>query len=460
MARPTFKIDPKRLRSLRQESSLTQVEVARQAHAILGKPTQTADATILSSYQRIERTGNTSKAMAAALAQVFKATVEVLQGGNVPEDSAAVISRIERQLREQKSLGGNLALEHAFIQHVQTYVGTTNEDDCMRDFAEDIGVQIETAQIGQNPSEIARLAELTGWSSKQLQQPDGVHGHWLLLTSVYGSRETEIVLSVSAVMSQIRKTVEKWVKWHESDGCISLRFSLPWFHVDIAHPNIKHRRLTFSFVRCRPEVSGLKWVNPTWRDQFWLEDPLQNWAFSNANFFTGFDGKVIPEDVRQLRFRVLERDGKGDFQRVAYLKSDLEEELPEQNFQDFKAEGSSHSLAINWLANDLARSLAPHLTAYPPECWKIRAGNCHIDILLDIPFRLLRTNNELVYCNGIRYSISLVEETSPGIHQSAPWRDDSVAEVSSLLEKHLFEKHDGLEHKEALQFVSLPVSTI
>ena len=210
MARPTFKIDPKRLRSLRQESSLTQVEVARQAHAILGKPTQTADATILSSYQRIERTGNTSKAMAAALAQVFKATVEVLQGGNVPEDSAAVISRIERQLREQKSLGGNLALEHAFIQHVQTYVGTTNEDDCMRDFAEDIGVQIETAQIGQNPSEIARLAELTGWSSKQLQQPDGVHGHWLLLTSVYGSRETEIVLSVSAVMSQIRKTVEKW----------------------------------------------------------------------------------------------------------------------------------------------------------------------------------------------------------------------------------------------------------
>ncbi|WP_157040341.1 hypothetical protein [Polaromonas naphthalenivorans] len=458
MARPTFKIDQKRLRSLRQESPLTQLEVARQAHAILGKSTKTADATILSSYQRIERTGNTSKVMAAAVAQVFETTVEILQGGNVPEDSADVVSRIEQQLREQKKSGSNLALQRALVQHVETYSGTTNEDDCMRDFAEDIGAQIEVAQIGQNSSEIARLAELTGWSAEQLQQPDGVHGHWLLLTSVYGSRETEIVLGVSAVMYRIRETVGKWAKWPQSDVRITLRRSLPWFHVDIVHPCIKHRRLTFSFVRCRPEVSGLKWVNPTWRDQFWLEEPLQNWAFSNTNFFTGFDGKVMPEDVRRLRFRVLERVAKGEPQRVAYVKSDLKEELPEQNFQSFKSEGNSHSLAINWLGNGLARALAPHLTAYPPECWKIRPGTCHIAILLDIPYKLVRANLDLVYSNGIRYSIDLVEETSPGVYQSAPWRDDSVAQVSSLLENDMLQKRDGLDHEEALQFVSLPAS--
>jgi transcriptional regulator with XRE-family HTH domain len=431
LARPTFKIVAKRLRSLREESPLTQLKVAKQAHAILGKSTKTDDATILSSYQRVERTGNTSKVMAAALAQVFETTVEILQGGDVPEDSADVVARIEQQLREQKNSGNNLALLHAFAQHVKTYDRPIDEDDCMREFAHDIGTQIEAAQIGQNLSEIARLVELTGWSAEQLRL-GGVHGHWLLLTSkMRGSRETEIVLGTSEVMYRIRKTAEEHMKWSESDGRISLRSSLPWFHVEIAHPRIPIWRCEFSFVRCKPEVNGLKWVNPTWRDQFWLEEPLKEWAFSHANFFTGFDGEVMPDDVRRLRFRVVERDAKGEFQRVAYSKGDLEE-LPEQVFQNFKAEGISHSLVINWLANGLARSLPPLLTSYPPECWSIRIGTCHIAILLDIPFSLVRANNELIYGNGIKYSIDLVEETSPGVYQVAPWRDDSVAKVGSL----------------------------
>ena len=457
LARPTFKIDQNRLRSLREESQLTQLTVAKQVHGILKKSAQTADATILSSYQRIERTGKTSKATASALAKAFGTTLEILQGGDGPEDSADFVSRIEQQLREQKNSGSNHALRGALTQHLKTYDRPIEEDDCMREFAHDIGIQIEAAQIGQNSSEIARLAKLTGWSEAELQQPGSVHGHWLLLTSVHGSRETEIVLGTSEVMYRIRATVEKYVKWPESDGHISLRFSPPWFHVEIAHPCIPARRFKFSFVRCKPEISGLKWVNPTWRDQFWLEEPLKEWAFNTANFFTGFDEKVMPDDVRRLRFRVLERDAKGGFQRVAYSKGDLEE-LPEQVFQNFKADGISHSLVINWIADGLARSLAPLLTSYPPECWSFRAGNCHIAILLDIPFRLLRANNELIYGNGIKYSIDLVEETSPDVYRSAPWREDSVAEVGSLLEKRMLEKIDGIEHEDALQFLSLPVS--
>ena len=456
MARPTFKIDPNRLRSLREESQLTQLKVAKQAHAILDKSLQTANETILSSYQRIERTGKTSKAMAAALAKVFETTVEILQGGGVPEDSADVVSRIEQQLLEQKKSGNNLALVHAFTQHVKTYDRPIGEDDCMREFAHDISTQIEAAQIGQHSSEIARLAELTGWTEVQLQQSGGAHGHWLLLTSINGSRETEIVLGTSEVMYRIRETFEKWVKWRESDGDISLDRSLPWFHVEIAHPRFPLRRCKFSFVRCRPEVSGLKWVNPTWRDEFWLEEPLREWAFSKANFFTGFDGKVMPDNVRRLKFRVLERDGQGAFQRVAYSKGNLED-LPKESLQNFKADGNSHCVVIDLLANCLARSLAPYLTAYPAECWTIRTGTCHIAILLDIPIRLLRANSELVYSNGIKYSIDLVEETSSGVYRSAPWRDSSVADVSSLLEKEMLEKLDGIDHDDALQFFSLPV---
>lgn len=453
MTRPSFKIDPKRLRSLREELHLTQGEVAKRVHAFLG--TKTTDATLVTTYQRIERTGNTSKARATALAKVLGTTVEILQGGDVPEDSADFVSRIEQQILEQKESGNNPELERAFGQHIKTYDSPIDEDDCIRSFATDIGVQIEVAQIGQNSSEIAWLAALTGWSEAQLRQPGGVHGHWMLLTTVHGSRETEIVLGVSDVMYRIRDTFEKWTKWHESDVRITLRRSLPWFHVDIVHPRIPAMRCKLSFVRCRPEVSGLKWVNPNWRDQFWLEEPLEEWAISKANFFTDFDGKNRPDDVRQLRFRVLERDAKSESQRVAYSKGDLEE-LPEEVFQNFKAEGNSHALVINWLAGGLARSLAPHLTAYPPECWSIRAGTCHIAILLDIPFRLLRANKELVYCNGIKYSIDLVEETSPGIYGSAPWRDSSVAEVTRLLEERVFEKRDDIDGEETLQFLSLP----
>lgn len=451
MARPSFKIDPVRLRSMREELNLTQLNVAKQAHSFLGKSAETADQTILSSYGRIERNGKTSKGMAAALATIFGTTVEMLQGKDVLEVSTDFVGRIEQQLRAQKKLGNNHVLLRALKQHVETYAEPIDEDDYLREFATDIGVQIEVAQIGQNLSEIMRLAELTGWTGLQLQQPGSVHGHWVLLSTVSGSRESEIVLGVDSVLFRIRDTFEKWMKWPESDVRITLSRSLPWFHVEVADPRIPARRVKFSFVRCRPEADGLKWVNPTWRDQFWLEEPMRTWAFSKTNLLTDIDGKNKPDDLRRLRLRVQERDTNGIFQRVAYSKGDLEC-LPDSVFQAYKKSGNSHSIVMNWLAIGLARSLAPHLTTYPPECWKIRAGTGHIAILLDIPIRLLRTNNELINCLGIKYSIDLVEEISLGVYQVAPWRDSSVADVSSLLNKHVFEKHDDIEHKEILQF--------
>ena len=457
MARPTFKIDPNRLRSLRKESSLTQLAVAKKAHAILGKSTQTTDSTILSSYQRIERTGDTSNAMATALAQVFETTVEILQGG-APEDSVSVVNRIEQQLRKQKEQGCNLALQRALAQHAKTYTEKIEEDKCIREFAINIGKGIEVAQISQNSSEIARLAELTGWSEVELQQLGGINGHWLLLTTIHVSPEIKIVLGIFDVISKIQEAFEKkWIKCGESDVCITLYRSLPWLHVEIAHPRISARRLKFSFVRGRPEVSGFKWVSPTWQDQFWLEYSLKEWAFGKVNFFTNFNGKTIPDDIRRLRFRVRERDAEGVFQRVAYSKSH-QNELPEDVFQNFKAEGNSHRLVIHLLVDGLAQSLASHLTAYPPECWSFGVGILHNAILLDISSRLSRTNKELVSGNGIKYTIDLVEETSPGVYQSAPWRDDSVDDVCSLLQKRMLEKFDGIDQKDALQFLSLPVS--
>jgi hypothetical protein len=102
--------------------------------------------------------------------------------------------------------------------------------------------------------------------------------------------------------------------------------------------------------------------------------------------------------------------------------------------------------------------LAPLLTAYPRDCWTISAGACHIAILLNLPYRLWHANNDPINCDGIRYSIDLVEESSPGIYQSAPWRRSSVAEVTRLLEQRVFEAHDDMDGQDALQFLSLPAS--
>lgn len=443
---------------MRNESGLTQLEIATRVHQLLRSTTAdtTAPATLVTTYQRIERTGNTSKKRALALARVLGTTVEILQGGDVPEDSVDFVSRIEQQIRKQKA-SGNPALERARIQHIQTYTSPIDDDDYMHDFAEDIGVQIEVAQIGQNSNEIKRLAELTGWPETQLRQPGGVHGHWLLLNTVHGSRETEIVLGVDAVIRRIQETSEKWGNWHESDVHITFCRSLPWYHFEMIHPRIPALRCNFSFVRCQPEVSGLKWVNPHWRDQFWLEKPLEEWAFSTANLFTDFNGQNRPDDIRHLRFRVRERGAKGAYQRVAYSSGQQGlDGLSEEVFQNRKKEGTSHELMMKRLAGGLAPSLAPLLTAYPRDCWTISAGACHIAILLNLPYRLWHANNDPINCDGIRYSIDLVEESSPGIYQSAPWRSSSVAEVTRLLEQRVFEAHDDMDGQDALQFLSLP----
>lgn len=100
--RPTFRIDPDRLRAIRDEKSLTQVRLIAMAHEHLGTH---ATKDPVKHYQRIERTGRTSKATASALAAVLGTTVAVLQG-EAPEDEGVLfidrlgpVNTIEVRLR-------------------------------------------------------------------------------------------------------------------------------------------------------------------------------------------------------------------------------------------------------------------------------------------------------------------------------------------------------------------------
>ncbi len=426
--RPTFQLDAARLRRVREEAKLTQAALARRAHQLLHKPEATAD-TATKHYQKVERTGRTSKTMAAALAEALGTTVAVLQG-EAPDETPNWIDRLERQLRERLAAGANLALQAA----LERQDGAT---DPVRHLAVQIAERLEYVQLGQQEGELDHLVELTGWTEAQLMQPVGLHGHWLLLSIVNGARSSAIVLGVSEVLFRIEQSQTQYASFHESDATITLREALPWLHVEVQHRRVPARRSVFSFVRCLPTRSGLHWVNPTWRDRFWLDEPLQSWAFTNANFVAGFDGDVVPRDVRALRVLV-ERFSDGQTaQSVAMIKGDLDE-LPDDIHDNFQREGSSHDLATNWIAAGLWEALSPLLDDWPADRWHVQSGAC-IVIGLNASIRWGDWPGRAPDFR-VNYRLRLVEEVEAGLLRSAPWRRSSVDLIAKTLQQCLSEE--------------------
>lgn len=451
MARPSFKIDPTRLRSLREESNLTQFQVAKKVHCLLEKKDDADEQVILNVYQRIERTGSTSKKTAHAIAQLFDVSVEILQGNATPEEPEAIISQIRRQLQEQRDSANNPALLEALKNHFAEYEQQLDEEDMLRDFAGDIARQIEATQIGHDSDEIERLVAVTGWSEVQLQELGTIDGHWLLLERSQVAYQTVLARGMSEVMYKIEDSFNNNHRnLHQGDTSITFVRSLPWMHIEITHPRHSRLNCKFSFVRCKPNANGFKWINPTWRDEYWL-DSLKDWAFRNISFLTDFDGNHYPRDVYNLRFGIQEINHKKRTRRIAYSTGFLEE-LPEDVFKRFKAEGESHFIVIDWLASGVADSLAPHLRMLPPECWQIGTGNGQIFIHLDIPYRLMHAYKEQFY--DISYSIKLVEEVTAGKYRAVPWPNSCVERVISKFKERLFTEYDNPVN--SLQFNDLP----
>jgi transcriptional regulator with XRE-family HTH domain len=426
--RPVFQIDPTRLRGLRDEAGLTQAEVASRAYQLLKKP----DTSATKHYQKVEKTGKTSKAMAQALADVLNTPLGVLIGDS-PEDAASGIDRLEIQLLAQLSAGGNKTLRTALEQWTDP-----SDSNPVRSLAVELLSRIEAAQIGQQPEEMQLLAALTGWSHAQLMRSASVQGHWLLLSTMYGARRSEIVLGASRLRSQIQENTETFAKTGESDSVITLRKAVPWMHVELTSVRHNRMRYAFSFVRCLPLVSGLEWVEPSWRDEFWLVEPLRDWAFSSSNFVVGFDGRSWPQDVRKLRLLLQEFDD-GEFTSVMLIKGDLDD-LDETALRSFKADGSSHTLVLNRISSAIWPALKERLNVWPKSCWKISDGAC-IDFSLDMACRLAQERGEKAH-TGIKYRLRLVEEIAPQQLVSAPWRQSSVAEIARTIQARFDEDFD------------------
>ncbi|MEY4413310.1 MAG: hypothetical protein RIQ53_603 [Pseudomonadota bacterium] len=436
--RPTFQLDAKRLKSVREEAKLTQAQVAQRAHELLKKPLATAD-TATKHYQKIERTGRTSQAMADALAKALNTTVNVLQG-NAPDKGPSLIESLERQFRHQLETGASPVLQEALAQEALAQRGDPDPDP-VRTFAEEVAKRIEYMQLGPPRDELARLVELTGWTEAELMRPMSIDGHWFVMSTIHGVRRSEIVLGADHVPHWIQYSIQD--DWPDfpggsiwSDCVITMREELPWLHVEVQSPSIPALRNTFSFVRCSPTPSGLHWTNPSWRDRFWLDDSLRKWAFTHANFVVGFDGQRVPSDMRALRL-LIERPDHDDDEQLAVVKGNLEE-LSDDVIDNFKGEGQ-HDLVVSWIASGLWEAVKPLLHDWPADQWHVKSDTC-IVISLDDSIRWKNWSGRGAPPPSVWYRLRLVEQLDDGKFRRVPWRRSSVELIAERLRKRLSEE--------------------
>ena len=434
--RPTFHLHAERLKSVREEAKLTQAALARRAYELLGKPEAKPDAAT-KHYQKIEYTGRTSRAMAKALADVLNTTVNVLQG-EAPDKGPSLIESLERQFRHQLETGASPALQEALAQDALAQRGDPDPDP-VRAFAEQVAKRIEYMQLGPPGGELARLVELTGWTEAQLMEPMSIDGHWFVMSMIHGGRRSEIVLGVDQVQLWIQDSIRDFCpgfpRVFGTDCAITLREELPWLHVEVQHPSIPAMRNTFSFVRCTPTPWGLHWVNPSWRDRFWLDDSLLDWAFTHANFVVGFDGQAVPSDMRALRLLIARRS---DGEHLAVVKGNLEE-LPDDVLDNFKRQGESHDVVVSWIAAGLWEAVEPLLHDGPAEQWQVQQSGTCIVIRRDASIRWEGPGRFVPVPSG-EYVVQLVEQLGDGKFRRVPWRQSSAEKIAERLKQRLGEE--------------------
>lgn len=411
MGRPSFKIDHRRLRSLREEKGLTQLALATEVGKRLSTSKEQADATLTSHYQRIERRGRTSRKTAAALADALGVSVPLLQGLEGPEPSD-YLWRIKTALRRRLDQGAPAALVEALAAQ-----NVSDPEEALEWLAEDVGELIEAVQLGRNPAAIADLAARTGLSESELLEPANVRGHWFVTVTSRGRDPSDDILrGVGAVNYHIREIVCETLKRHHGDCAIRMRIDKPWFRLEVTWPHLP-RPMRIDFVRCQPDAKGLRWIDSSWRDDFEIEDVFHRWACDAANFVTDFSGRSSPGDLHRLRLRVTWRDDHTRATGQLVIRGRFEE-IHETTKKNFKDDHSSHLLFVSYLATDLWLILAPHLAKHPAARWRLSNGAC-IDLDLDFaaPGR-----------DCPRYRISLEEEVSPGELVPVPWRErDKIA---------------------------------
>lgn len=430
MGRPGIKIDPHRLKREREESGLTQLALAKRVHRRLGKSDVTSEATLVSDYQRIEAKGHTSPERAKAIADELGISVELLKGLEIPEPVhylQGLIALLQRQI--------DRGSPPELLQAVEQSKTENGDDQALAALAEAIGERIEVVQLSRNPAVIAELVVLTGLSSAELMPPANVLGHWFVAVTSLDCNQSDIVHGTLALRQHIQDLVADRLDHFGSDGAIRMVRDAPWFRLEIERPG-PMGPMRIDFVSCQGDSKGLRWIPASWREQFWIEHGLADWANSTANFVTDFEGQSSPGDLRHLRLIVTQHAGSCAQSQGRMVIAGHLDEIPETTMQGFQRDSDSHQLILSWLTADLRQFLMPYLAEQSAALWRVARASC-IDIHLSSP------GIASGMPSGVRYRIALMEELSPNAFVRVPWRETDRATLQQQIEQWLQEPMDG-----------------
>lgn len=421
MGRPIFKIDHVRLRALREEKGLTQAALAEKVAQQLG--TQITQS-LGRHYQRIEVNGQTSNKYAKALATVLGVSVSMLQGLDDPDPSAYLLD-IQRLLEEQITTGTNSALLDLLKYHAKN-----GDETALKYLAEDIAERIEQVLLIRSPTKIADLIRLTGLSEADILAPANVRGFWFISVRSHVINCTEIVNDSSSVNFRIGEIMGAFIGDFGNDSRVRMWRDNPWIRIEVN----RHRprdTMHIDITRCQPDAGGVRWVDASWRDVFFLFPGIVSHAYATADVVTDFSDKTVPGDPHRLRLVVTEHEKTfGKVLRRMVVRGNIDE-IPEKVKENFAEEGSTRILFMSWLTAGLRYALMPHLTTHPASSWLVSTcGGGAVDIKVKEPRYGFAE---------LRYRIVLAEEVAPHIFDEVPVRKRDLEELQKKIENWLAE---------------------
>jgi transcriptional regulator with XRE-family HTH domain len=421
MGRPSFAIDQTRLRALRQEQGLTQAALAVKVARQMGRPETDS---LVRHYQRIEESGQTSQGYAMALATVLRVSLPLLQGLEHP-DPYDYLQYVQKLLKERLDTGENQALHDLLARHAGN-----DEEKALHYLAEDIAEHIEQVLLVRNPTMIADLVKLTGLAETDLLAPANVRGFWFLSVKSRVMNCSEVVDGVPSLNYRIGEILKDYLASQGNDSAIRMWRDSPWLRIEICRPKVRDRMLV-DFTRCQPDTNGLRWIAPSWRDDFFLEPFLTAHAYANADVVTDFSGRTSPADPRRLRLIVTEHEGThGKVLRRMVVNGGIDR-IPDRVQENFASESMTRLLFMDWLTTGLRAALMPHLAAQPASAWLVRVNGIAVDISRKDP----RYGSSIFA--ELRYRITLGEETGAGELDTVPVREKDLDQLRQHIEDWL-----------------------
>lgn len=448
---PSIEIIPSRLRQLRESKGWTQAEMAKRVAEHQKK--RLDPASLRNTAHRWERSGKLSLQTATVLADVLGVTLSILRGAE-PEALPSRIDEIQARICDQLAIGN---------PHLASQLDCEEEPELAKKLlANRLAADLEYAQLSQDVKEFQRLSQLLGYSISELQQPAGVHGHWMLICNAPALPSAPAIIHGTAeLLYLVEDYAQKCLDFSESDMRVTLTQDSVWFRIQFSHPRISELAQNFSFVRCQASATGLLWTKPTWVDDHFIQS-LPARLSEYANYVRGFDQQERgPGDLANLKLAIyqmptrqeIEQNGEKATTVLAALTQGCLNEYLER-LPAFVSGGYGHDAATTWLCADLLEVIQPLMGDWPLKYWKFQAQGAAILVSLDAPLRLAVERGCIAELFIPKFRIELVESVADNLRR-VPWRRKSVENALERIKHHL--KREITERDDAMD-VSPPIA--